>query len=57
MLKQCHSWLTNVFHILLYGNFKNDLIGTELIKWNECEELNVTSAIKDPALSSVAENN
>lgn len=42
--------------MLLYGNFKNNLIGTELIKWNECEEMNVTSVIKYPALSSVAED-
>lgn len=56
ILKQCYSRLTNVFHILLYGNFKNNPIGTELIKWNDCEEMNVTSVIKYAALSSVAED-
>lgn len=56
ILKQCYSKLTSVFHILLYWNFKNILVGTELIKMNEYEELNLTFVIKFPVLSSVAED-
>lgn len=48
--------LTNVFHILVHWNFKNILVSTELIKWNECEELNLTFVIKCRVLSSVAED-